>query len=159
METHFTESSGGAFAPDFGGNVRWDIANLVVGATKYGASSVLKWNLALDPEHGPRNGGCNDCRGVITINPGTGVVTKNEEFYALGHASRWVRPGAVRLETADAADFPGTAFRNRDGSIVFVGANGDTAKSRLLRLTCGKRPSVTVNVPAGAAITVVYGAV
>ncbi|MBC8134693.1 MAG: glycoside hydrolase, partial [Fibrella sp.] len=159
METHFTESSGGAFAPDFGGNVRWDVANLVVGATKYGASTVLKWNLALDPKHGPQNGGCTDCRGVITINPATGAITRNEEFYALGHASRWVRPGAVRLETADTSDFPGAGFRNHDGSLVFVGANGDTAKARTLRLQCGKRPPVTVNVPAGAAVTVVYAAV
>lgn len=158
METHFTESSGGAFAPDFGGNVRWDIANLVVGATKYGASTVLKWNLALDPQHGPRNGGCTDCRGVITIDPVTGKITKNEEFYAFGHASRWVRPGAVRLETNDTNNFPGAAFRNRDRSLVFVGANGDTSKAKSLTLKCGNRPPVTVTVPAGAAVTVVYPA-
>jgi glucosylceramidase len=157
METHFTESSGGEFAPDFGGNVRWDVATLIVGATKYGASTVLKWNLALDPEHGPRNGGCNDCRGVITINPATGAVKKNEEYYAFGHASRWVRPGAVRLETNDANSFPGAAFRNRNGSLVFVGANGDTARPRTLILKSGKRLPVTVSVPAGAAVTVVYG--
>lgn len=158
METHFTESSGGEFASNFGGNVRWDIATLIVGATKYGASTVLKWNLALDPEHGPRNGGCADCRGVVTINPSTGAVTKNEEYYAFGHASRWVRPGAVRLETDDTKDFPGAAFRNRDRSLVFVGANGDTAKARTVTLKFGRRPPVAVTVPAGAAVTVVFGA-
>ena len=158
LETHFTESSGGVFASDFGANVRWDITNLVVGATKYGASTVLKWNLALDPAHGPKNGGCPDCRGVVTINPATGDIVRNEEYYAFAHASRFVRPGAVRLATKDTPDFPCAAFRNKTGSLVVVGANTDTTRARTLRVESAGRLPVRVNVPAGAAVSVVYSA-
>ena len=42
--------------------------------------------------------GCTNCRGVITV-PSGGGYTKNVEYYAMGHMSRFVKPGAVRLET------------------------------------------------------------
>ena len=45
-------------------------------------------------QHGPHKGGCADCRGVVTIDPATGAITRNVEYYVLGHASRFVLPGA-----------------------------------------------------------------
>jgi glucosylceramidase len=122
-EIHFTESSGGDFAPDFGPNLRWDVTNLIVGATRNWAKTVLKWNLVLDENHGPTNGGCKDCRGIVTLNRKTGEVTRNEEFYAFGHASRFVRPGAQRIESSALPDLPNVAFRNPDGTFVLVACN------------------------------------
>jgi glucosylceramidase len=75
------------------------------------------WNLALDENSGPQNGGCANCRGVVTIERSTGNVTYNGEYYALGHASLAARPGAVRIESSQIAGLVDTvAFLNPDGS-------------------------------------------
>ena len=81
----------------------------------------MLWNLALDPQHGPHKGGCGDCRGVITIDPVTGAITRNVEYYVLGHASRYVLPGAWRVGTVTKGQgIEATAFLNRDGSRVAI---------------------------------------
>lgn len=152
QETHFTESSGGDFAPRFGDNVLWDMQNLIIGATRFGARSVLKWNLALDEAHGPRNGGCSDCRGIVTIDSQTGAVTKNEEFYAFGHASRFVRAGATRVGSTELANLPNVAFRNPDGSYVLVLCNPDTNHPAAFAVRW-KGQFLRGSIPAGAGMT------
>ena len=72
---------------------------LIIGASNNWSRGTLLWNLALDPAHGPHTGGCADCRGVVTIDPATGAITRNVEYYVLGHASRFVLPGAFRVAT------------------------------------------------------------
>jgi glucosylceramidase len=64
-------------------------------------AGVLFWNLALDENDGPHLGGCKDCRGVVTIDSKTGAVTRNVEYYALAHASRFVLPGARRIASSE----------------------------------------------------------
>jgi len=89
---------------------------------------VALWNLALDETPGPHTGGCADCRGVVTIDSRTGAVTRNEEFYALAHASRFVRPGTRRIESSAATGgLESVAFRNRNGSSALIVLNADTA--------------------------------
>ena len=94
---------------------------LIIGASNNWARGSLLWNLALDPQHGPHTGGCTDCRGVITIDPATGAITRNVEYYVLGHASRFVLPGAYRVATSKRGDeVEAAAFLNRDGSRVAI---------------------------------------
>jgi glucosylceramidase len=94
---------------------------LIIGAANYWARGSLLWNLALDPKHGPHKGGCADCRGVITIDPATGAITRNVEYYVLGHASRFVLPGAWRVATVKRDDgLEAASFVNRDGSRVVI---------------------------------------
>ena len=54
-------------------------------------------SLALDPANGPTTG-CRTCRGVVTIDPKDGSVTRNIEYYAFGHASRFVKRDARRVD-------------------------------------------------------------
>lgn len=124
----FTECSGGRWATDFGDNVSWNMHNLVLGNFRNWGKSLLLWNLALDEHAGPQNGGCGECRGVVTINQNTGELTYNEEFYILGHVSKFVDPGAYRINsTWDAAAVPdNVAFLNPDGSMVLL-VHADTA--------------------------------
>jgi len=92
---------------------------------------VLLWNLALDELHGPYTGGCGNCRGVVTINSLSGAVTHNVEYYALGHASRFVRPGARRIgSTSGVAGLESVAFRNPDSSRVLIVVNTAAAERR-----------------------------
>lgn len=94
----FTECSGGEWATDFGGNMSWNMHNLVLGNFRNWGKGVILWNLALDENFGPQNGGCGDCRGVVKINQSTGEVTYNEEYYILGHISKFVDPGVYRAD-------------------------------------------------------------
>jgi glucosylceramidase len=117
----FTECSGGEWAPKFGETLGWMTDKLIIGAANHWSRGTLLWNLALDPAHGPHKGGCGDCRGVVTIDPATGAITRNVEYYALGHASRFVLPGAYRIGVEKRGDgVEAAAFLNPDGSRVAV---------------------------------------
>ena len=80
----------------------------MLGVTRNWASTVVNWNLALDPTGGPHNGGCDTCTGVVTVEP-AGTVTRNAEYYTLGHLARFVRPGAHRSRARRSAPPAGTA--------------------------------------------------
>ncbi len=130
-DTYFTECSGGAWAPVWADNLKWNVSKMVIGNARNWAKGVALWNLALDENHGPHLGGCGDCRGVVTINSMTGEVERNPEYYALAHASRFVRPGAVRIESMQGGGLETVAFRNSDdGSIVLIVLNTTTVASR-----------------------------
>ena len=88
-----TECSGGTWSPDFPTNLRWNARHMLVGAFRNQSRASLWFNLALDPSGGPTNGGCTTCRGVLTIDPATGSVTRNVEYWLLAQFGRGVRPG------------------------------------------------------------------
>jgi glucosylceramidase len=115
-----TECSGGEWAPKFGGTLGWMTDKLIIGAANNWARGSLLWNLALDPAHGPHHGGCGDCRGVITIDPASGAITRNVEYYVFGHASRFVLPGAYRIGVKHGDGIEAAAFLNPDGSKVAI---------------------------------------
>jgi glucosylceramidase len=116
-----TECSGGEWAPKFGETLGWMTDKLIIGAANNWARGSLLWNLALDPNHGPHHGGCGDCRGVVTIDPATGGITRNVEYYVLAHASRFVLPSAFRIGATLRGDsVEAAAFLNPDGSCVGI---------------------------------------
>jgi glucosylceramidase len=126
----FTECSGSHGAADppaqvFSDTLKWHTRNLVLGVTRNWGKTVVNWNLALDPAGGPHNGGCDTCSGVVTVGPGQ-TVTRNAEYYTLGHLARFVRPGAARIASTSFGttgwngQIMDVAFRNRDGSTALV---------------------------------------
>jgi glucosylceramidase len=125
---YFTEVSGGAWAQQFSDNLKWNMGNVFIGSVNNWSRSALLWNLALDNNHGPQNGGCKDCRGVVTIGS-NGAITRNVEYYAIGHMSKFVRPGAFRISLTDSGlnGLDSVAFVNSDGSRVLVVLNKDAA--------------------------------
>jgi glucosylceramidase len=127
-ETYLTECSGGEWENLKNDGLTWITRNLVIGSTRGWAKGVLLWNLALDENHGPHLGGCPNCRGVVTINSSSGEITRNAEYYALAHASRFVRPGAYRIASSTIAGRLDTvAFQNADdNSIALIIANSTT---------------------------------
>lgn len=159
IATFFTECSGGAWAPNFGDNLLWNVRTLIVGATQQWARGVLWWNLALRPDHGPHLGGCTNCRGVVSVDSVTHVVTRNEEYYALAHASRFVQPNAVRIASRVHGDsspaIAQVAFRNPtesgNGAIVLIAANSGTAPVTLRIEGVPHRPRVLL--PALSVLT------
>jgi glucosylceramidase len=129
----FTECSGGEWKPHWPETLPWMARHVVIGSVRHWARGVLMWNLALDESHGPRLGGCPDCRGVVTIDSRTGAITRNLEYYALAHASRFVRPGAERIASdASAEGLDHVAFRNADdGSLVLMASNAAATPQRI----------------------------
>jgi glucosylceramidase len=116
-----TECSGGGWSPNYAEVLGWMTDQLVIGAANNWSRGTLLWNLTLDPQHGPHTGGCEDCRGVVTIDPATGAITRNVEYYVLGHASRYVLPGAYRVAaTRRGEGVEAAAFLNSDGSRVAI---------------------------------------
>ena len=116
-----TECSGGDWSPKYAEVLGWMTDKLIIGASNNWSRGTLLWNLALDPAHGPHTGGCTDCRGVVTVDPKTGTITRNVEYYVLGHASRFVLPGAYRVATSKRSDqVEAAAFVNPDGSRVAI---------------------------------------
>jgi glucosylceramidase len=126
----FTECSGSHGPTDppaqvFSDTLKWHSRNLVLGVTRNWAETVVNWNLALDPAGGPHNGGCDTCSGVVTVGPGN-TVTRNAEYYTLGHLARFVRPGAYRIASTSFGttgwngQIMDAAFRNPDGSTALV---------------------------------------
>jgi glucosylceramidase len=115
-------------ANTFSDTLKWHARNLEIGSTRNWSQTVVNWNIALDPSGGPHVGGCGTCTGILTVGPGD-TVTPNAEFYALGHLSRFVQPGAVRIASTSFGttgwngQIMDVAFVNPDGSTVLVAHN------------------------------------
>jgi glucosylceramidase len=77
---------------------------------------------------------------LVTIDSRTGEVTRNDDYYVIAHASRFVRPGAQRIESTDTdSGLANVAFQNPgDGSIVLIAANSATSP-RTLSVRCRDR--------------------
>ncbi|QNE22769.1 glycosyl hydrolase [Kribbella qitaiheensis] len=148
----FTECSGGDWASDFGANLKWNTQQLIIGATRNWAKSVTMWNMALDQNHGPTNGGCSNCRGVVTVDTNNGNVAYNVEYYVLGHAAKFVKPGAKRIaSTTYGNDIETAAFQNPNGSIALVALNANSAQRTFKVRSAGQ--AFTYTLPAGAVAT------
>ncbi|MEQ1707203.1 MAG: glycoside hydrolase family 30 beta sandwich domain-containing protein [Terricaulis sp.] len=157
VSTWMTECSGGGWATDWGDSLAWMTRTLIIGATRNWARGVVLWNIALDGNSGPHLGGCGNCRGVVTIDPRTGRVTRNVEYYVLAHASRFVRPGAHRIGSeTEAGGLESVAFRNADdGSVVLIVLNGGR-QPRDFCVQVGDR-AFDAALPAGAVATFTWG--
>lgn len=145
-EVWMTECSGGGWSTDFGSNLAWNAHTLLVGNLRNSGSSLLLWNLALDPSGGPTNGGCGDCRGVVTVDPATGAVTYNVEYYVLGQLTKAVRPGAVRIGSTSygAGRVESVAFRNPDGTTAVLLHNNGASKQVAHVVVDGRALPVTL---------------
>ncbi len=140
LDVWFTECSGGEWKPQWAETLPWITRNLIIGSTRHGARGVLMWNLALDPKFGPHLGGCKDCRGVVTIDPKDGRVTRNIEYYAFGHASRFVKRDARRVDSEGGAKtLDHVAFTNPDGSTVLIVSNSGKGAQRFTVQAPGQR--------------------
>jgi glucosylceramidase len=123
---YFTEISGGQWGSGFNSDLRWTMQNIFIGSTLNWSKNALMWNLALDQNFGPQNGGCTNCTGVVTINSPGGSVNKTYAYYAIAHMSKLVRPGAVRVAlVCNDNSLIQVAFQNTDGSKILVVLNND----------------------------------
>jgi glucosylceramidase len=156
---YFTEqytASNGSFS----GDLRWHIRNIIVGAPANWSRTALEWNLANDENFGPHTtGGCTTCLGAVTINSSSSAVTRNVAYYIVGHASRFVDPGSLRVASAVTGGSRTTAlvnvaFRTPAGRYVLITMNdGKTTQS--FNIAYSGR-IVTSNLGVGSVATFVW---
>ncbi len=110
---------------NFGGDLRWHVKNLIVGAPRNWSRNVLEWNLAADENFNPHtsDGGCTSCQGAITINSVSGVVKRNVSYYIIAHASKFVPAGSVRISSNIADNLYNVAFLTPTGKKVLIVLN------------------------------------
>jgi len=127
-ETECSGSESADPANTFSDTLQWHARNLELGSTINWSSTVVNWDLALNQDNGPHDGGCSTCTGIITVNS-DGTVTDNAEYYALGQLARFVQPGALHIASTSFGttgwngQIMDVAFRNPDGSTVLVAHN------------------------------------
>ena len=150
VKSYDTEHSGGTW---IGNQQTEDMLNIIDYTRNWGRS-VVKWSLAVDQNKGPHNGGCGTCTGLITVHNGDsqhGQVTYEIEYYSTGHLTKFVKPGAVRIDTNDNASVRNVAWRNPDGSKALIAYN-TTGSTQQTRVNWGNQ-SFTYNLPAKTAAT------
>ena len=110
-------------------------AHNIINDLRSGCTKWIDWNIVLDMKGGPNHVG-NYCDAPILADEADGSLHFQSSFYYIGHFSRFIKPGAVRLSS----DFfswmtPATvsghltdeaetvAFKNPDGTIALIVSN------------------------------------
>ncbi|HJT73198.1 MAG TPA: glycoside hydrolase family 30 beta sandwich domain-containing protein [Chitinophaga sp.] len=124
---YFTEQWVGG-PGNFAGDLKWHVGTLIIGATRNWSRNVLEWNLAADVNYDPHTeGGCTTCMGALTI--GTGV-SRNVAYYIIGHASKFARPGSVRIASNITGELQNVAFKTKEGKKVLIVLNNGTTPQK-----------------------------
>lgn len=149
---YFTEQWVGG-PGNFGADLQWHVSSLIIGATRNWSRNVLEWNLANDPNYQPHTaGGCTNCLGAFTI--GNNAVTRNVSYYVIAHASKFVRPGSVRIRSNNLTTLQNVAFKTPDGVKVLIVINTGSNSQTFNIKSNGK--SVTTTLVKGAVGTFVW---
>ncbi|MBT2232482.1 ricin-type beta-trefoil lectin domain protein [Nonomuraea sp. NEAU-A123] len=145
-----TEHSGGTWITD---QHNEDMADIVNYARNW-SGSLVKWSLGVNQNMGPHNGGCGTCTGLITVQEGgsrAGQVDYTIEYYTTGHLTKFVRPGAQRVDSTANATVQNVAYRNTDGSKALLVHNGGTSAQSVKVVWGGQ--SFTYTMPARTTAT------
>lgn len=133
----------------FNGDLKWHLRNVIIGSMRNWSRVALEWNLASDGSYNPHTpGGCTECKGALTLD---GAINRNVAYYIVAHASKFVPPGSVRIESNNAATIFNTAFKTPGGKKVLIAINdGTTAATFNIKF---KGQIAVATLAAGAAAT------
>jgi len=146
----FTEHSGGTWVSN---QQTEDMLDMIEYFRNWGRSWT-KWSMAVDQNMGPHNGGCGTCTGLITVQRGgarAGQVDYTIEYYTMGHLTKFVRPGAVRIDSTGNGTIQNVAFRNTDGSKALIAYN-TSGSAQTVKVNWGAQ-SFVYSIPTKTAAT------
>jgi glucosylceramidase len=155
---YFTECTGGAWAANQASNLDWEALNNIIGPMNNWAVSSDYWGMALNPSSGPNvanaNGGCTNCRGMVTVDNSNGTFTLNEDYYIWAQFAKFVQPGAVRIASPnlESSDLPNIAFKNPNGSITLVVLNDNTSSAQKFQVVSNGQ-GFNYTLPASSIVT------
>ncbi len=127
-------------------NIIGDLGNWVEG--------WIEWNLVLNERGGPNHVG-NYCCAPILYDTRTDTLTFNPSFHYIGHFSRHIKPGAVRIaHSSDNDTLKTLSVKNPDGSFVLVALN-ETDEAQSFSLYANGREEGTALPPHSIATVIV----
>ncbi len=149
---YFTEQWTGANG-SFDGDLKWHVKNVIIGSMRNWSKVALEWNLANDPAYQPHTpGGCSECKGAVTISGS--VASRNVSYYIIAHASKFITPGSVRIESTTGTSVSNAVFLRPDGKKVMLVVNENGAAVNVNVKMKGKW--TVVNIPANAVVTYIW---
>jgi len=136
--------------------------NIIFSDLEAGTSAWLYWNAILDETGGPwaispvhGNPDPNIQHPVVIINKNTHEITYTGTYYYLAHFSKFVRPGAVRLQTkGEAKGVRVMAFQTPEGGFVVQLLNSSERESAVNLASKGR--TVQLALPARSISTVTW---
>lgn len=124
----------------------------IIGTMNNWVDGWVDWNMVLDKQGGP-NWFKNWCIAPVIVDPDADEVYFTPLYYVMSHFSRYVRPGAKRIEHESSdKDLQVTAAQNPDESIAVVVFN-PTMDEKTFNLTLGDKTQV-VNISPQALQTI-----
>ena len=152
-DVYFTEqytSSSGTFS----GDLKWHLKNVIIGSMRNWSKIALEWNLANNPSFGPHTqGGCTTCKGAVTINSSTSY-TLNVGYYIIGHVSKFVPAGSIRITSNLQGNLYNVAFKTPNGKIVLIVEN-DGNSSEIFNIKHNGK-WITVSLDGGSVGTFIW---
>ncbi|MFH4966210.1 glycoside hydrolase family 30 beta sandwich domain-containing protein [Gaetbulibacter sp. M235] len=152
-DVYFTEqytSSSGTFS----GDLKWHLKNVIIGSMRNWSKIALEWNLANNPSFEPHtSGGCTTCKGAVTINS-SNSYTLNVGYYIIGHASKFVPAGSIRITSNLKGNLNNVAFKTPNGKIVLIVEN-DGNSSEIFNIK-HKGKWITVSLDGGSIGTFIW---
>jgi glucosylceramidase len=146
------------------------VKRMIIDTTRNWSRNVILWNLAADPNNDPHtdNGGCSMCQGAITLDKD--AASFNLAYYTIAHASKFVRPGSVRIGSTNRGDqtvaltedeerpglkrmtvientqiLPNVAFVTPEGKVVLIVANDTQSVSSFAVQDRGQSANIRLN--------------
>ena len=137
---------------------RWSNAerygNSMINDFNSGTVGWTDWNILLNENGGP-NHVQNFCFAPIHANTQTNELIYTPTYYYIGHFSKFVGPGSVRISTSVSRNVVlATSFLNEDGTMATIVMNkSDEPIDYSFFL---KDEQIDLNIPARAMQTLVY---
>jgi glucosylceramidase len=151
-QLYFTEQWTGANST-FGGDLTWNVKNVVIGSMRNWSKVALQWNLASDASYSLHTpGGCTECKGAITIFGN--AIARNVGYYIIAHASKFVPAGSVRIGSGTIQNVTTAAFKTPAGKKVVLAVNDGASPISFNIKFNGKWIKATLT--AGAAGTYIW---
>lgn len=151
-------------------------AQMAIRSLRNYAAGVQLWTVAVDQNYGPKYGaGCEgltgttysgqQCTAPIMVDTANGSYELSDDFWELGQFSRFIRPGAVRIDSTQpvactSGPVPppcgpeGVAFANADGTHVLVVTSHLGTAQTFDVVENGQH--FTYTLPDGATVTFVW---
>jgi glucosylceramidase len=96
-------------------------------------------------------GGCSKCLGAVTI--GTSI-SRNVSYFIIAHASKFIKPGSVRIGSSGVVSLPCVAYKTPQGRKVLVVLN-ESSSTQLFNIKFGDK-HVKTSLEAGSVATYVW---
>jgi glucosylceramidase len=128
--------------------------NSMINDFNSGVVGWTDWNILLNEKGGPNHVG-NLCFAPVHADTQTGELIYTPSYYYIGHFSKFIKPGALRVSTTTSrSTLESTTFKNTNGSMVTVVMN-KTDKKITYNLLIGDS-KVEIEIKAHAIQSLIY---